>query len=205
MEFVLGVELKNSCFILPKAPEWSWISDFDTTFVPSCLVLVKHDLRLPFFHHFWEIQGLEIFHFWILGSLYLKFVDDGALSVFSPFFIYIYFWNIFLAIYCCLIFLYHSILTVYLLYCIFMPDQIKCCLAELYFILMIYIPFLSCSSPTWNGSWNKSLVYKVCEELKTVTTWSMVSSQNGFWIPSKQRKVWRRYAMKTVNDIAVKV
>lgn len=108
---------------------------------------------------------------------------------FFSLFLYIYFWNIFLAIYCCLIFLYHSILTVYLLYCIFYAYQIKCCLAELYFILMIYIPFLSCSSPTWNGSWNKSLVYKVCEELKTVTTWSMVSSQNGFWIPSKQRKV----------------
>lgn len=177
MEFVLGVELKTSCFILPKAPEWSWISDFDTTFVPSCLVLVKHDLRLPFFHHFWEIQGLEIFHFRILGSLYLKFVDDGALSVFSPLFL-IY---IFLKYFSCHILLLNIFIsTLYLLYiyfiAFFMPDQIKCCLAELYFILMINIPFLSCSSPTWN----RSIVYKVCEELKTVTTWSMVSSQNGY-------------------------
>lgn len=33
----------------------------------------------------------------------------------------------------------------------------------------------------------------------------MVSSQNGFWMLSKQWKVRRRYAMKTVNDIVVKV
>lgn len=137
-----------------------------TPFFPS---LLRNPRTWDFpFSNPWELI-FEICRWW------------SFICFFSPFFnIYIY-----LKYFSCHILLLNIFIsTLYLLYIyfigFFMPNQIKCCLAELYFILMIYIPFLSCSSPTWNGSWTKSIVYKVCEELKTVTTWSMVSSQNGY-------------------------